>query len=824
MTDLRLAARRLLATPLFTVFAVLSLAIGVAVTTAVYSVVDSIFLRDAGARDPERVVIVVSPYDGLFVHGSISLPDFQDLRAAQTSFSSISASASFTPAVASSFTTELLAAEAVDGAYFSTLGVSPAMGRTIQPADDTGAARVVVLSHALWRRRFAANPAVVGQSIRISGQPFEVVGVAAASFEGVSGPLPGTRLWIPLSTEASLSPLAPTAPVSPRDRRRLVVFGRLAPPVTAAAASAEVSAIAATLDTSFPPRTPSGQPRATERPWKGKTMAAISGDDTLALRRFGRTIVALVALVLAVACTNLANLVLARGAARQHEIAVRRALGASRWRLVREQCAESLLLATAGGLAAYVVFQGLSVLMDVEFNLLLPGGGRWILAIRPAPDATALWIATGSLLVSLVVFGLEPALQLTRSRDLRGELAAGVGVLGAPKARRQRTLLRWQVAISAGFFIVATMFVKYTIAEARHDPGIDLKRLAVAVLNFRTQQWDEARVRRTVDRVVEEARKDQAIEAVSVSTGMPLGLPAMRLTLWQPETAIGGTPDRHNAVGVAATPSIFKTTGVPILRGRGFDDRDHAAAGPVVVLSEFTARRIFGTSDAVGRPVVVEGHGRVTATVIGVARDTDVGYVFGESRPVVYLPLAQRYEPFLAIVARSTGDAAMAVHALRGALRHVDPDLAVEVIGPGRTVLAGASVFLRALGVAALALGGLTLALAMVGLFGIQSHTVAHRTREIGVRLSLGASPGQIKRMVLKDGYRPVLEGLAIGLFLGVIGRVIVRAYTDLDVSVVDPWLFFVVPIPLIVAAFCACYFPAHRAAGVDPNVALRHL
>ncbi len=219
MTDLRLAARRLLATPLFTVFAVLSLAIGVAVTTAVYSVVDSIFLRDAGARDPDRVVIVVSPYDGLFVNGSISLPDFQDLRAAQTSFTSISASASFTPAVTSSFTTELLAAEAVDGAYFSTLGVSPAVGRTIQPADDAGAARVVVLSHALWRRRFAANPAVVGQSIRISGQPFEVVGVAAASFVGVSGPLPGTRLWIPLSTEASLSPLAPTVPVSARDRR-----------------------------------------------------------------------------------------------------------------------------------------------------------------------------------------------------------------------------------------------------------------------------------------------------------------------------------------------------------------------------------------------------------------------------------------------------------------------------------------------------------------------------------------------------------------------------------------------------------------------------
>jgi putative ABC transport system permease protein len=352
-----------------------------------------------------------------------------------------------------------------------------------------------------------------------------------------------------------------------------------------------------------------------------------------------------------------------------------------------------------------------------------------------------------------------------------------------------------------------------------------MKPLGVAVLNFRTQRWDEARVRRTVDRVAEEARKDPAIEAVSVSTGMPLGLPAIRVTLSQPETAGAGASDRHNAVGVAATPSLFKTIGVPILRGRGFDERDHAGAAPVAIVSEFTARRVFGTIDAVGHALkMVQGTSPVTATVIGIARDTDVGYVFGESRPVVYLPLAQRYEPFLAIVARSTGDAALAVRALRRALRQVDPDLAVEIIATGRTVLAGPQVFLRAVGFTALALGGLTLALAMVGLFGIQSHIVAHRTREIGVRISLGASPRQIQRMVLRDGYRPVVEGLALGLFLGVSGRVIVRAYTDVDVSVVDPWLFFVVPIPLIVAAFCACYFPAHRAAGVDPNVALRHL
>jgi hypothetical protein len=211
-------------------------------------------------------------------------------------------------------------------------------------------------------------------------------------------------------------------------------------------------------------------------------------------------------------------------------------------------------------------------------------------------------------------------------------------------------------------------------------------------------------------------------------------------------------------------------------------------------------------------------------TVIGVARDTDVGRIFGEPRAFVYLPLAQRYDSSLTIVARSTGDAAPAVRALREALRHTDPDLAVEASGTGRAILAGPYVFLRAAGVAALALGALTLLLAMVGLFGIQSHIVTQRTREFGVRMSLGATAAQIERMVLKDGCRPVVDGLALGIFIGLAGRTIVRAYLDIDVSILDPWMLLVVPIPLILAALCACYLPAHTAAGMDPNTALRHL
>jgi predicted permease len=814
LAEVRRAARRLHATPLFTVFAVLSLGFGVGVTTAVYSVVQAIFLKDAGVADPQRLLFVVTPYDGRMLTGSISLPDFQDLRAAQTSFASVSAAALFTPAVAAAAGTELVPAEAVEGAYFSTAGVAAALGRTIQPADDERGARVAVLSHGLWRSRFAADPRIAGRSVRISGVPFEIIGVAPASFEGASAGLPRTRLWIPLSAEASLPHAAAGVAQGPRDRRRLLVFGRLAPSITAASASAEVSALAARLDAAFPPRGGSNRTGPSERPWKAKSLAAITSDDNI-LRRFGRTLVALVALVLVVACTNLANLVLARGTARQHELTVRYALGAPRWRLVCEQSIESLLLSIGGAAVACVVFQTLCVLLDTDVSLALPMGGRWTISLRPSVSGPALAVAAASLLASLAVFGLEPALQLTRSPDIRDGLAAGATALGNPRRRRQRTLLRWQVAVSAGFFVVATMFLKYTIAEARHESGVQLDGLAVAVIDFRAQQWDARRARRALDRVQEELRRDTGVSSLSVSTSMPFGV-AGRMPV-----VLAG---EHPVTGIAASPGIFTTLGVPILRGRGFDARDVAESPPILVMSSFTARRVFGEADPVGQPVTIDARGRrIVATVVGVARDTDVGRISGEPRPLVYLPLAQHDERAVVTLAARSGDATAAARALREALRRVDADLAVDTVGSARSILTGPHVFFRAAGTAALGLGTATLLLAMVGLFGIQSHAVGQRTREIGVRMSLGATAQQIRWMVVVDGYRPVLDGLLLGLVAGIAGRVVVRGYLDADVNVVDAWMLLVA-LPLIVAAAAACYLPARRAASVEPNVALRHL
>jgi putative ABC transport system permease protein len=826
--DLRLAARRLRATPLFTIFAILSLGVGVGVTTTVYSVVDSTLWRDTVVRQPEDVAFVMVPGGTSLTMERMSRPDYEDLRATVTSFSGIGASRSIYTAVSSPSATELMPGDAVDGDYFRTLGVRAAVGRTIQPSDRD--ARVVVLSHAVWRTRFSADPEVIGRTVRLSGEAFEIIGVAQESFEGPHDIFRGARLWVPLgAAPVFLAPRAAGSTIDERDRRTLFVAGRLASGRTVANASAEIKALAANLDAAHPQRSLYQDRRVTTRQWSAKSLAQIRADSDGG-RRIGLLLVALIALVLVVACTNLANLVLARGTARQHELAVRAALGASRWRLIREQFAESALLALGGAIASFLVVAGFRALLDID----LPFAGQISLTLRPSLNVPSLAVASAAVLLSLLVFGLEPAVQLTRRGDVRNDLSAGTGSVGLPRAGRQRTLLRWQVAISAGFFIIATLFVRHTVAEMRHDSGVQMDRLGIVSLNFDTQRWSESRARRVLDRVLEDARQDPAIEAVAVSAGLPFGMPGrLSVALGTPDKPIGAGQDATAAI--AATPTVFRALGVPIVRGRGFDDRDHAGAAPVVVLTEHAARRLFGTVDAVGSPIFLRRLRRadergsvetaiVSATVVGVARDTDTSRFFGRRSDLVYLPFSQHYAPYIAVTARAKGDPAAAVRALRSAVRRADTDLAIESSGSGRAMMAPEYMVLRGAGIGSLSLGALTLVLAMLGLFGIQTHMVERRTREIGVRMSLGATAAQVRSMVLKDGYKPVLQGLAIGLFIGVAGRTIVRSYLDVKVEIIDPWMLLVVPVPLLLAAFCACYLPARRASKVDPNVALRHL
>ena len=817
---LRLAIARLVASPLFTIFSVVSLAAGVAVTTAVYSVVDTLLLAGQGVADPQHLGVLMTADGARVQRYTVSDLDFEDLRHAQTSFGSLSASAAIQPAVAAGGNPEIVTAEAVDGTYFTTLGVGAAIGRVISVVDDEERARVAVISDDFWRSRFAADPNVIGREVRINGQPFAVIGVSSARYRGAFGVLMGTRVWIPRATEPLLHTARPSVR-SPREDNRLFVLGRLADGRTIADASAELGTIAAQLDRAYPLSGTTPAIAIDVRRWSASSLERSSVVDR-GLRRVGMMIVSLVGLVLLVACTNLANLVLARGTARQGELAVRMAMGASRGRLIWEQCIESLILAAAGAVASYVFFRGIAAFMTSDYVMGMPFGGAATLSIRPAINAPAISVAVVALLLALVVFGLEPAVQLARTLDIRAALAFGATGI-RPRVGRQRMVIRWQVAIAAGFFIVATMFIRATIDQARHDSGIEMDRLAVAVLNFDNGAWDERRIRRVIDRVIEESRKTPGIEDVAASTGLPFGVPAMPVTVGIPEDL--DSVKRNPSVAVAATPALFKTLGIDIVRGRRFTDDDGPASAPSIIISELTAKQMFGGADPIGRALIVRRPQAADthAVVVGVARDTDVRMIYGDRRSLIYMPLAQQFASGLTITARSTGAGAHAVPSLRDALRRADPDLAVAAIGPGSSLLAGPFVIISSLGRGALYLGGLTLLLSMAGLFGVQSHVVAHRTREIGVRMSVGASARQIKLMVLKDGYRPVFEGLLLGLWGGVAARIIMRSYMELDnVTIIDPWMLFLTPIPLIAAAFCACYLPASRAASVDPTVALR--
>jgi ABC-type antimicrobial peptide transport system permease subunit len=376
--DLRIAARRLIATPLFTIFSILSLGVGIGVTTIAYSLVDGIFFGKVAIHDPASAVFVMASNDGrIRFQPVMSRPDFEDLRASQESLGTLAASWRFNPSVASSATTELMQAEAVTGDYFPALGVAAALGRTIQPADDEARAAVAVLSHELWRARFASDPRIIGQTVRIGGHSFEIVGIAPKSFAGVATDFgaSGTRLWVPLGTAPQFVSAvrwfdlpvggAPPArlgahPIPDRERRDLMVIGRLRAGVAAETAAAELAQVGTRLDSSYP-NTISfrGTQTIPRRAWTARTVDDVRTEAVEYVQRMGIVVASLVCLVLVVACTNLANLVLARGATRRQEIAVRRALGASRWRLVREQASESLLIAIGGGLAAFVVMRAL---------------------------------------------------------------------------------------------------------------------------------------------------------------------------------------------------------------------------------------------------------------------------------------------------------------------------------------------------------------------------------------------------------------------------------------------------------------------------------
>jgi predicted permease len=826
--DLRLAARRFASAPGFAIFGMLSIGLGAGVTTGVISVLRATMWAPTGVAHDGGVALVGSRLQGLNWDRAMSDPDFADYARAQRAFAALEPVTHFYQAVSIDNDTLLTQGDAVSGTYFSLLGVRPAAGRLLDAQDDRAdAPGAVVVSEHFWRVRLAGDPDVVGRRVRIGGVPMQIVGIAPRAFRGwQSNVFRVTEIWISRGSLRQVgSYRAAVASGDERSRLTTAAIGRLASGVTAEQASAEAADIGQRLDAEFPVTnivaTAQGtERRAAPRRWLVRSIGELRDDQTL-ITSAGVAFVVIVGLLLVVACTNLANLALARGAAREAELGLRLALGASRARVIRELLAESAIVG-AGGLVAAIalavpllrlasanvpVFNGMSMSLDVSL------------------DRGVFVIALAAVLLSLLVCGLWPAVRLTRT-DVRATLARGAGA--TPVWRRGQWLVGAQVFVAVAFFAVAAVFIAALTSAVGHDSGVDLEGLRVARTVMRVQAWDEARARRAVEAITSAPGTSHGFDAVAVSSSVPFGT-----NLYVYARVWAGAPDGtvgDDARLLAATPGIFRALGVRMAHGRAFDQRDGAGAEPVIVLSEGIARTLFGTADAVGRRVTLRGSINAVdqrtfeeRTVIGIAADTDTGEVTRRREGVIYVPFAQRFEwpnHVLAHAASAEGSA----RALRSLIHARDEDVAVESAGDGDVVLAGEWVAARWAAAAAASLGGATLFLSMTGLFGVLSGIVQRRMREFGVRKALGARAADIWRLVALDGARPVLVGAGAGLVAGLIGATAVRAALPSHTASVPLVVIAVVLAALVPALAAACYLPLRRAVAVDPNVALRDL
>jgi predicted permease len=836
--DLGIAGRRLRATPLFTAFAVLSLGLGVGATTAAYSAMYTLGARPRGVQDEDRLVLLTRLNAiSRTTPTRVSWADYQDLRAQQRSFSDVVAWTDVYGVLVGRASSERVGAEAVTGRYFSALGVRPAIGRLVGPGDDRpDAPAVLVLSDQMWRRQFGADPAVIGTTIRFAQQPFEIVGVAPASFRGVTAAFVGQFVvWVPLA-HAPRTAARPSLTFDPsrRDALWLLVAGRLQPSATVERAAMDVGAIGRGLDATAP--LPMALALPAVRTWGATPLDEIS---TIFDAEAIRIAVALPFLVLLVAGTNLANLVLSRGSSRRHEIAVRGALGASRWRLLQEQLMETAVIAAAGGLVGVLVTHGLltwavSVLRQ-PLEAIQPG---FHLAWRLEPVVFAA-AAAGALLLILVA-GLVPAVQMTRV-DTGRTLTVGDSSAALPRWRWRSNLIALQVGVSTSLFLITVICVRFLVVDvpARYRDQAGLAAVAVASVSFDPRTYTAARVGETAARIVDQARRLPDVAAVSASTALPVE--AMRMSPRESvEVTAPGRPfplqrtPESLAYVVAAMPMLETAMGLDLVGGRFVNEADAGRAQPVAVIDADVAHGVFGSTTVIGRNLLIRRGGagpgapriETTLAVVGVVSPAPRPVDREERRlGMIYIPFADRTSSTITFVARAaSGDATALVTGLRAAVRHINPDLAVGTAGRVDLLAAGPFVLARFFATAFGSLAILSLALAMAGLYGVLSHVVSKRAREMGLRLALGASTGRIAALVLKQGMRPVVEGLLIGLAVAIVVRQLLQANLTGTLSTVNVATFALAAVPLVVAGVIAAYLPARRASRVDPNVALRDL
>ncbi|MBX6363369.1 MAG: ABC transporter permease [Gemmatimonadetes bacterium] len=812
--EIRFALRALRKRPGFTAVAVLTLGLGLGANLSIFSLVDAALLRPpAAVREPERLVTLwTSDFSGPR-YGGTSYPDYEAIAAAADVFAGVAASSPRPLSLAGVAGSERLFGEIVSANYFDVLGVRPALGRFFLPqeAGAAGGHPVVVLGWGLWQRAFGGSRDVIGRTVRLSGVPLTVVGVAPPGFRGSIRGL-ALEVWVPFSADRALLGFRPEG----RGDRGLFVTARLRPGVTVAEAQARLDLIARQLHAAYAQEWTDvrGRPRVlTAVPERLSRVPPMARGPVVG---FMALLMAIVAIVLLIACANVANLLLARAAGRQREVAIRLALGATRRRLVRQLLVESLLLALAGG--------ALGVLVARWTTALLAGFHPPIdvpLALDLRVDGAVLGFGLLLSVATAVAFGLAPALRVTRPdlvpalRDEGSTVRAGGRRFGL-----RNLLVIGQVAGSLVLLVAGSLFLRTLRQATRIDAGFDPENLLLVAFDLTAERYDPARAADFYRRLEERVSALPGVRAVTLAQWVPLGLDFARRGLVVEGYQARPGEDLEQGFNVVGD-DYFRTLGTRIVRGRALDERDHAGAPLAVVVNESFARRYWPGADPLGKHIGWEGPDGRMAEVVGIAQDGKYRSLGEEPRPYFYIAAAQVDARDLTLHVRTAGDPRALVPAVRAAVRELAPGLPIAKLTTLREQVAVSLLPQRLAAVVLGVLGAGALLLAVVGLHGVVAYAVSLRTRELGIRVALGARPADIQRMVLADGMRLVAIGAAVGLALALAASRLLRGFL-LGGDGADPVAFVAVPLLLAGVALVSAYIPARRAGRVDPMEALR--
>jgi putative ABC transport system permease protein len=802
LSDLRYALRGLRRAPGFALAAVLTLALGIGANSAIFSVVNSVLLRPLPYAAPEQLVMVWGRYPE-FGRTSTSIPDFRDWREQTGSFAAMAARREGLAVLMGSGEPEQLTADRVTANFFQTLGVRPRLGRGFLPEEELGGGgedQVVVLSDGFWRRRFGADAGVVGRTITLSGRPYTVVGIAPADFRFARA----VDLWAPLQVDD---------PEAQRRSESLTVFGRLKPGVTVARAGADLAGVLRRLAEQYPETNGSLQ----------SEVIGMQDDFVGDVRPAIVAFMGAVGLVLLIACANVANLLLARAAAREREVAVRVALGAGQGRLVRQLLTESAVLAVLGGLLGLALAAWAVAAVRAAEVQFIPRQTEVRVDVAVVLFSLVLAAATG------LLFGLAPAVRLAGT-SLQGVLREGArgSTLGGAAGRLRSALVLGEVAVALVLLVGAGLLIRSFEMLNRVDVGFDPRGVLTYQAVFPTAKFqDVEQLPALYERVIDGARAIPGVQGAAVSRSLPMD-GAGYITF-----AIEGRPSRESSAGAApedlqpfaVSPGYFGVLRIPLRRGRLFAASDAAGAPDVALINEEMARRFFTDGrDPIGRRVTFGDPADTSAvwsTIVGVVGDVAQEGVTAKPYPQLYRPIAQQPSRLVAVALRTARDPLAIAPAARQALRAVDRDVPLSRLQTLEARVADSIARPRVSVLLISAFAWVALTLAAVGIYGVMSYTVAQRTREIGVRMALGASAGNVQRLVVRQGMGPALVGVAVGLVLALLGSRLIASLLY-GVSAVDPLTFVAVPIFLGAVALLATVVPAFRATRVAPTVALR--